>query len=54
LVKKYDVLAGVLPVALVILLPFVSYGLAMLYDAPIRAFLTQAVVRRRAAVPRPS
>jgi peptidoglycan/LPS O-acetylase OafA/YrhL len=54
LVKKYEVLSGVLPVALVILLPFVSYGFAVLYDAPIRAFLTQSLVRRRAAVPRPS
>ncbi|CAN7293722.1 acyltransferase [Phenylobacterium sp. LjRoot225] len=54
LVKKFDVLSGVLPLALVVVLPFVAYGFAVLYDAPLRAFLTQTVARGRRAVARPS
>lgn len=52
LVKKYEALAYVLPLAWVVMLPFVAYGFAVLYDAPIRGFLTQTVARGRRAVAR--
>jgi peptidoglycan/LPS O-acetylase OafA/YrhL len=52
LLKKFDALAGVLPLIWVIVLPFVAYGFSVFYDAPIRAFLTQTVARGRRAMAR--